>query len=142
MRAHPFFKLHKIDWDDVQERKHKPPFVPVLKDENDLSKFPAFFTQEAVTDALTGVGGGEGWDGYSFCGSTTSESSSSSSFCSADNGFDSPSVRRSVDDCVTDLPHQSTGVSGEDIVRDAGESGNAGNAKSELFIKLSVVSFN
>jgi len=72
LRNHGFFKLHHISWDEVACRRHRAPFIPELRDGNDMSKFDVF-TCESVDGALGGTGAGEAWEGYSFDGGSVSQ---------------------------------------------------------------------
>ncbi|MCQ2821111.1 MAG: protein kinase [archaeon] len=49
IKKHPFFS--GLNFDDLLERKIKPPFVPVLKDRTDTRNFDQEFTSENVDDA-------------------------------------------------------------------------------------------
>ncbi|CEG67013.1 hypothetical protein RMATCC62417_03498 [Rhizopus microsporus] len=46
IKAHPYFE--RIDWDLVAKRQLEPPFVPVIKDEQDCSHFDDVFTSMPV----------------------------------------------------------------------------------------------
>lgn len=46
IKLHPYFD--DIDWDLVKNRQLKPPFVPVMKDETDVSHFDTVFTKLPV----------------------------------------------------------------------------------------------
>ena len=81
IKAHPFF--HGIDWTRLAERRVKPPWVPPLRGERDVSMFDAQFTSERVQDSpsskrMEGGGGGglehedeekervKGFEGFSY----------------------------------------------------------------------------
>lgn len=46
IKAHPYFE--RINWDLVAKRQLEPPFVPVIKDEQDCSHFDDVFTSMPV----------------------------------------------------------------------------------------------
>ena len=46
IKQHPYFK--GVNWDDAWNQKLKPPFIPNLKDDMDLSCFDTLFTGEKV----------------------------------------------------------------------------------------------
>ena len=46
IKAHPYFD--GINWDDAWAQKLTPPFVPVLKNETDLTYFDKMFTDEKI----------------------------------------------------------------------------------------------
>lgn len=46
LQAQPFF-LGRIDWDDVYHKRLPPPFVPSLRDVEDVSSFSSLYTGEA-----------------------------------------------------------------------------------------------
>lgn len=48
IKKHAFFK--GMDWKALAKKKIKPPFVPALKDEEDLKYFDKLFTDEPVDD--------------------------------------------------------------------------------------------
>jgi len=50
IKSHKFFK--DINWQDVWDRKLEPPFVPKLKNEQDLKYFDSSFTDESVGSLL------------------------------------------------------------------------------------------
>jgi serine/threonine protein kinase len=50
IKSHKFFK--DINWQDVWDRKLEPPFVPKLKNEQDLKYFDSSFTDESVCSLL------------------------------------------------------------------------------------------
>ena len=46
IKSHPFFK--DLNWNDVQDKKLTPPFVPVISSDEDYSNFDKMFTEENV----------------------------------------------------------------------------------------------
>ena len=50
IKNHAFFI--GINWDDVWNKKIEPPFVPNLKDEQDLKYFDSSFTDESIGSLL------------------------------------------------------------------------------------------
>ena len=50
IKNHPFFR--DINWQDVWDRKIEPPFVPILKNEQDLKYFDSSFTDESIGSLL------------------------------------------------------------------------------------------
>ena len=50
IKSHKFFK--DINWQDVWDRKLEPPFVPKLKNEQDLKYFDSSFTDESIGSLL------------------------------------------------------------------------------------------
>ena len=50
IKNHKFFK--GINWNDVWDKKLEPPFVPKLKDEQDLKYFDSSFTDESIGSLL------------------------------------------------------------------------------------------
>ena len=50
IKSHNFFK--NINWQDVWDRKLTPPFVPKLKNEQDLKYFDSSFTDESIGSLL------------------------------------------------------------------------------------------
>jgi len=52
VKAHRFFK--GVNWDDVMSRKTKPPFLPLLKSEDDFSHFDDEFTSKPAIDSPAG----------------------------------------------------------------------------------------
>ena len=50
IKSHNFFK--NINWQDVWDRKLTPPFVPKLKNEQDLKYFDSSFTDESISSLL------------------------------------------------------------------------------------------
>ena len=50
IKNHKFFK--GINWNDVWDKKLEPPFVPKLKDEQDLKYFDSSFTDESISSLL------------------------------------------------------------------------------------------
>ena len=52
VKAHRFFK--GVNWDDVMSRRTKPPFLPLLKSEDDFSHFDDEFTSKPAIDSPAG----------------------------------------------------------------------------------------
>lgn len=52
IKAHPFFS--KVDWTACFERRLTPPFLPMLKSEDDFSMFDKCFTNKAAIDSPGG----------------------------------------------------------------------------------------
>ena len=50
IRAHPFFS--DIDWNQIQNRTHRAPFVPRLKDDEDLRCIDELFTKENIQETF------------------------------------------------------------------------------------------
>ncbi|XP_031564380.1 RAC-gamma serine/threonine-protein kinase-like [Actinia tenebrosa] len=70
---HPFFDI--INWDDLYNKKIKPPFKPVIKSETDVSNFDEDFTNEPVRltppegshlEGIAEVDEGEAFDKFTF----------------------------------------------------------------------------
>ena len=55
IKQHPFFK--GINWIDAWNKKLKPPFIPLLKDETDLSYFDCMFTEEKISSEESDISG-------------------------------------------------------------------------------------
>jgi serine/threonine protein kinase len=53
IREHPFFR--GIDWRAVEAKRLKPPFVPSLENDTDVSRFDQKFTAEAPIDSPSGT---------------------------------------------------------------------------------------
>lgn len=51
IKSHPFFK--NINWDDVYNKRIKPPFVPLISNELDLGNFHSMFTEENIHEGTT-----------------------------------------------------------------------------------------
>lgn len=63
IKKHPWFGM--INWDDLLAKKVKPPFVPVLNGDNDVSNFAAEFTK----CSLNSINEGEdcsNYEGFSY----------------------------------------------------------------------------
>lgn len=63
IKQHPWFGM--INWEDMEAKKIKPPFVPVLSSENDVSNFATEFTK----CSLNSVNEGEdcsNYEGFSY----------------------------------------------------------------------------
>ena len=54
IKKHKFF--YGINWQDVWEKKLKPPFIPDLKNEEDLKYFDSSFTDESIGSLLNKSG--------------------------------------------------------------------------------------
>ena len=52
VRRHRFFAA--VNWDDVLQRRTKPPFKPVLRSEDDVSNFDEEFTRKPPFDSPLG----------------------------------------------------------------------------------------
>jgi protein-serine/threonine kinase len=46
IKLHPYFK--NINWDDAWKKKLNPPFIPQIKDDEDLRYFDTLFTKETI----------------------------------------------------------------------------------------------
>ncbi|XP_028409048.1 RAC-alpha serine/threonine-protein kinase-like [Dendronephthya gigantea] len=55
IKRHPFFS--DVVWDDVLNKKVKPPYVPSIKDDQDTSYFDREFTEQPAQLTPPGVGG-------------------------------------------------------------------------------------
>ena len=51
VKNHKWFK--EVDWDDVFNRKLKPPFVPKVKSEGDTSNFDDYSDEDLEIEAVT-----------------------------------------------------------------------------------------
>ena len=49
IKQHIWFK--GLDWDRLKDKKVSPPFVPVIRDELDVSNFAEEFTRQTPTDS-------------------------------------------------------------------------------------------
>jgi ribosomal protein S6 kinase alpha-5 len=47
IKEHPW--INQMKWDDLIAKKIKPPFIPVIKEENDVSNFAPEFTNMSPT---------------------------------------------------------------------------------------------
>jgi len=52
VKRHRFFS--SVNWDDVMSRRTKPPFLPLLKSEDDVSNFDSEFTSKPAIDSPAG----------------------------------------------------------------------------------------
>lgn len=57
IKRHRFFR--KLNWEDLYNRRIKPPIVPVIKDEQDVGNFHATFTSMPVEDSPAQTSGRE-----------------------------------------------------------------------------------
>lgn len=57
IRAHPFYRKIK-NWQDVFDKKLRPPIIPTLDDTNDTSNFDESFTKMPVNDTPPDESGG------------------------------------------------------------------------------------
>ena len=48
VKNHPYFK--GVNWEDVWDKKIKPPFIPKLKNDTDLKYFDSIFTEEPLNN--------------------------------------------------------------------------------------------
>ena len=55
IKQHPYFK--GINWDEAFNKKLKPPFIPQLKDETDLTYFDCMFTDEKISSDESDISG-------------------------------------------------------------------------------------
>lgn len=50
IKNHPYFD--SIDWDKIYKKEIEPPFIPSIKNENDVSCFESDFTNQPAADSL------------------------------------------------------------------------------------------
>lgn len=46
VKQHPFFAV--VNWQDLEDKKIKPPFIPIVKSETDVSNFDSEFTEQPI----------------------------------------------------------------------------------------------
>ena len=64
IKQHPWFGL--VQWDDLTAKKLKPPFVPIINGENDVSNFSNQFTKCSLESKADSVGDFLNYEGFSY----------------------------------------------------------------------------
>lgn len=76
IKGHPWFET--IDWSGLVNNTLKPPFIPVLRNDEDVANFAPEFTESNInsdTESLSPVRGenGKAYEGFSYDNSPTSD---------------------------------------------------------------------
>ena len=64
LKQHPWFSV--INWDSLIERKIKPPFVPFINGETDVSNFSKEFTTCSIESNTSSFTSSKKFEGFSF----------------------------------------------------------------------------
>ena len=64
IKLHPFF--NQVHWQDLLSKKLKPPFVPIINGDTDISNFSSEFTKCSVESKADSAGDFLNYEGFSF----------------------------------------------------------------------------